>query len=638
MENMTSAQLAQLLYVAYYGRPADPAGLEFWSAQIDEVGVQGIAADFGTSAEFDARFGDLGSVALINNLYQQLFGRDAEAEGLQYWLDVLSEGTPLASIALEIANGAQGGDATGLQNKVTLAAQFTAAVAAGSVAYEGEAAANYGRDFLATINQNTNVEAYDVQAVVDAIESGELPVDTADLRTALEELRIAEEAVEDFLTAAIENEDVAAEAAVDAEIATRADIEAAVATTAGEVETQLGLGAGDFANAGANTQAGLIADGRADAQTVIETQESELADLNEAIDAIEGLRAALNNYSAAVTAEEEATAALAEAEAVLLGADATFDARNAGVTVDDTTTPGTVNITGASSEVNFVLNEETNQYEVEVVTGEESDFVGLTDLLNAYQGVATAEASLDAAQADVAETALVIEGDDDNDGILDTLTQAEKSALSAAATAIDGAADITTATGLNSVVNAGQEDVATAEEALADLNDAVAAWEATVALEAELTTLEDAETAARDFITNAEDEGGLGFNLIEDFGAASTANDVYLFEDNVGAGNAVDVANFGDSGVDRIFFGPDYKLVMLGEGETINDRVGSSSDLEIFWNQGETGLELFVESAVTSGSATNDLEIAQITLTGVNAEDISFNSGFLSAGTATEVA
>merc|ERR1711900_71957 len=127
MENMTSTQLAQLLYVAYYGRPADASGLTFWAEQIDAVGVEGVAADFGASAEFEARFGDLTNEELVQNLYQQLFGRDGEQAGVDYWVNLLENGTPLAQIALEIANGAQNADITAINNKVAVAQRFTEA-------------------------------------------------------------------------------------------------------------------------------------------------------------------------------------------------------------------------------------------------------------------------------------------------------------------------------------------------------------------------------------------------------------------------------------------------------------------------------------------------------------------------------
>ena len=90
MATQESTELAQLLYVAYYGRPADPGGLAFWSERFDSTESGAFAQainDFGNSDEFASRFGALSNEALVNNLFQQLFGRAPDSEGLAffYW-------------------------------------------------------------------------------------------------------------------------------------------------------------------------------------------------------------------------------------------------------------------------------------------------------------------------------------------------------------------------------------------------------------------------------------------------------------------------------------------------------------------------------------------------------------------------
>ena len=171
METMTSAQLAQLLYVAYYGRPADASGQQFWADQIDAVGVEGVAADFGASAEFEARFGEQTNEELVQNLYQQLFSRDGEQAGVDYWVSLLENGTTLADIALEIANGAQNDDVTAINNKVAVAQQFTDNVGDD---YTGDDAANYARDLLLAVTAETDAETFDVEGAVNNIPSENL--------------------------------------------------------------------------------------------------------------------------------------------------------------------------------------------------------------------------------------------------------------------------------------------------------------------------------------------------------------------------------------------------------------------------------------------------------------------------------
>ena len=100
----------QEMYVAYYGRPGDPGGVEFWEEQLEDQdgNLAAIIDAFGTSEEFDERFGTLDDEDLINNLYQQLFGRDADPEGLAFYLEELQSGrATLASIALNISDGVQ---------------------------------------------------------------------------------------------------------------------------------------------------------------------------------------------------------------------------------------------------------------------------------------------------------------------------------------------------------------------------------------------------------------------------------------------------------------------------------------------------------------------------------------------------
>lgn len=185
MATMTSAEQAQMLYVAYYGRPADKAGQDFWATQIDNVGVEGVAADFGNSDEFQANFGDLTNEELVGNLYQQLFNRAGETAGVDYWTDLLGEGVPLAQIAFEIANGAQNDDQTALNNKLTIAQEFTDA--AGDD-YAGDDAAEYAQGVLAGVDENTDTDAFDVDGAVADIPQPANPGDTFSLTAGVDDL------------------------------------------------------------------------------------------------------------------------------------------------------------------------------------------------------------------------------------------------------------------------------------------------------------------------------------------------------------------------------------------------------------------------------------------------------------------
>lgn len=622
MATQTELNQAQLLYVAYYGRPADPAGLEFWAAQIAEVGVAGIAADFGASAEFEAEFGNLGSVALINNLYQQLFGRDAEAEGLQYWLDVLAEGTPLASIAFEIAGGAQGGDATGLQNKVTLANQFTAAVAAGDVAYDGADAAAYGRAFLATINEDTNVENYDVQAVVDAIESGVLPTDTADLRTALQELSDAQQAKADFLEEAEEVEAVEAELALLAGTANEGDVELAISnafdTSIADLNAADASGAtavAGFADRSVSAQNALVADAVAAAETVV-------TDAEEAVE--DGVIDALSTVESRAEALGTATDTQATAQLAYTAQAASFNTFNPTALANLNLAAGTLEIDGelvAEQRANGTFRLVTQDVvDLSELTNFEALFASVNTLGQAEVATANARTALEEAVVAVVE---LQEEEEDLDFADDV--EATSAEIVEGVDADGNATFTVTFIGDSSIV----QNLVAARLALEELNEAVADFEAARELSVDLAELNTAIETAEQAIVD------LDFNLIigtdNDAGTnADLENDVFLFQADGGAEHEIN--DFGDEGVDRIFFGPDYQLVQLAEGETIQNRVGSASELEIFWEQDGLNLVLYVEGDVTGGNSTGTSDITEITLVGVDVEDISFTSGFLSAG------
>ena len=127
MASQASLILAQEMYVAYYGRPADPEGLAFWCIQFDLTDNLDNALDaFGNSPEFQAGFAGLTDTQLINNLYVQMFNHNADPEGLAFYLARLESGeATLATIAKQIADGAQALDRVILDNKIEVANFFT---------------------------------------------------------------------------------------------------------------------------------------------------------------------------------------------------------------------------------------------------------------------------------------------------------------------------------------------------------------------------------------------------------------------------------------------------------------------------------------------------------------------------------
>ena len=177
-------------YFAYYGRPADPAGLAFWSAQLEHADGDfgAIAGAFAMSEESTVRFGGQGTDERITNVYQQLFNREPDAAGLRFWQEAIDSGrTTLADVTMNILQSAQGSDGAISSLRLQAAEAFTASVADAGVQFAGYAAVEASRALLSAVTSATSQQdiaamvakagklvniAHDTPAVIDAIGAG----------------------------------------------------------------------------------------------------------------------------------------------------------------------------------------------------------------------------------------------------------------------------------------------------------------------------------------------------------------------------------------------------------------------------------------------------------------------------------
>jgi S-layer protein len=167
MASSASMTKIQEAYVAFYGRPADAAGQAYWADRYEAEGWDAIVDAFGASAEATALYGAGGDEAQIQAIYNQMFGRDGDAEGVAFYTNLLATGAASASdIAARIFDGATGDDATMLANKVAVADKYTASVAANADAVYDDAAA--ARTFLSSVTASTVVADVDTDAAVAA--------------------------------------------------------------------------------------------------------------------------------------------------------------------------------------------------------------------------------------------------------------------------------------------------------------------------------------------------------------------------------------------------------------------------------------------------------------------------------------
>lgn len=148
----------QKLYIAYFNRPADPAGLAYWAAQ--NLTLKGIAENFALQAEYSSTNAGLTSTQILSNVYLNLFGHPADTAGLAYWSNLVANGTlSLNSAAVTILLGAQGSDLTAVNSKTTAAAGFTAAVntTAEIQAYSGATANAASKTWLSKVLDATTL-------------------------------------------------------------------------------------------------------------------------------------------------------------------------------------------------------------------------------------------------------------------------------------------------------------------------------------------------------------------------------------------------------------------------------------------------------------------------------------------------
>lgn len=181
----------QQIYIAYFGRPADPGGLEFYARNlaasgaptdvrgiVDSAGqnavVRALLDGYGDSAESKALYGT-DTTAFVNAVYRNLLGRAPDLKGLNHWRNAInSGGVTRATAAFWILVGATGpGNTDGdlIRVKLAAASAFTAAMktAEQRSAYAGSAAITKARTYLSglTVAQNLALLPGKAQALVD---------------------------------------------------------------------------------------------------------------------------------------------------------------------------------------------------------------------------------------------------------------------------------------------------------------------------------------------------------------------------------------------------------------------------------------------------------------------------------------
>jgi S-layer protein len=134
MENYNMATVSeqiQEIYIGLLGRAADKSGLDYWAAEINAgtLSIEQLRANIvNEQPEYAAGLGQLTRAQLVNTLYENLFERAAEAEGLDYWVNGAGATVNADQLVLALSAGASAADRLVLDNKTDAAEYYTANV------------------------------------------------------------------------------------------------------------------------------------------------------------------------------------------------------------------------------------------------------------------------------------------------------------------------------------------------------------------------------------------------------------------------------------------------------------------------------------------------------------------------------
>lgn len=158
------SEAIQRLYVAYFNRPADPAGLIYWEQAIASANgsTAQASAAFAASDEYKSAYAGMDAAHVVNQVYLNLFGHSADAAGLDYWVQALAnKQMTLSDAVTQIAGGALGSDKVAFQSKTAAASAFTSSLNTASLAliYTGERANLIAKNFLSTIVDDATLQS-----------------------------------------------------------------------------------------------------------------------------------------------------------------------------------------------------------------------------------------------------------------------------------------------------------------------------------------------------------------------------------------------------------------------------------------------------------------------------------------------
>ncbi len=638
----------QQLYVAYFNRPADYAGLDYWTNVV--AGQKGstalVSAAFAAEAEYKTEYAGLSNADIVNKIYMNLFGRPAEDAGKAFWAAALdSKATTIDKVVADVVKGAQGSDARAYENKVSGATTFTAQLDTKleQDGYSGAAANALAKAYVTSITNDASLEAavapVNLATTVSKVVVAGTPFTVA---TALANLAAAQKAKADFLVTA--DGDGKADTS-----ATDATLKASVDTKAATVQKLLGTpDAGDavetiYANGSASVRAALIADQQAaNAKALVDAQAAVTKATGD-IGKIAGLQSAIANATAAVTSQTAAVNAQKAANIDLAAKLAAYNTANgtALTVADNGTVAGviTVNATtgalqlasgvteaknaGVTALLNASIAKEATDVNVEkantlvTTTQNTVDYLDTSDAEQAelaaikaqFKDVTVATGSMPT-EAQIAEQLAIFKAKDTADstvyetfkGLVDAFYDqtAAENPLAAALTAA------------NAQVKTANDNITAFTKALAELKTAEGLVTQSNALQAAIDTSAGVFASRNYTIQNVDAAAEIG----------SSNSDIFMVDVKTSPDSTINLFNL--QGTDSLYIGSQFTMVK-GALSTGNNAV-----LEAFVNQ--VGSDTVIKLEKTAfGSAAATPEVVTITLVGVEASTIQLNNGIITS-------
>lgn len=578
---MATASDLQQLYIGYFGRAADQEGLNFWLDAINNGGLSlaNVHASFVQSAEYNAQYEGMTVAQKVAAVYENVLGRVADEGGLEFWTNAITTGVITEDQLIEgLLSGLSANDAAIISNKIVVANYYTSA--------KGDAYVEASKAESAGILVNVDETVASVSTALTSVASV-TGVSNAQLASALATLDAAQDAQQAYAEAYLGT----SASGLPGDVGTAGGlIIGALNTAAGALNTAMGNVGGAQVVVPPAPTPDSAANITAKIQSAVTLAANNVSAAQAAVSAVTGLTAKVNTFNTQLAAFENAVKVANAAELEQDAELAKFNVVNDPTGVTVLTVAGNGIVTGviALDGSNLVID---TAYAAAATP---------VKLAAANELLADIKASLAAEKAQVdAATALNTTG-----AAIDALGADVYTPVSG-----DTAGLFVAGAGRPA---AGLVEALTEQKALLD---AIPKFSAAATTAAEFKALADAITAASTAITSAT---GLNYSLedLDNGDTGTTGNDVFMVGDNdVSLTTAGGLLNAGDV----LFVGPGYKLGTDLDSVKAGPQ-GDAAVLEVFITKaaapGSNVVVTVEQTAFGTNLASGD-EATTITLTGI---------------------